>query len=278
MRNLIQFIWRQHFTLLFIGLQTIAFFLLVHNNSFQRANFLGITNELSGGAFEVIAETKDYLSLKEVNENLAQELARLKSQEKEAHFGLTPWHRVIDDSLYRVQYEYTKARVVNSTISNRNNYLTLDQGSANGILPEMGVVCNEGVVGIVKNVSEHYSSVISVLHSRTQISAKLRSSQYFGVLTWNGENATQVQLSDIPSHVNISVGDTVVTRGAGGIFPPNILIGTIADFQPIEGTDFYKINVSLSTEFRKVSYVFVVTNTLLMEQKVVELEQTQEDD
>lgn len=278
MRNLIQFIWRQHFTLLFFGLQFIAFFLLVQNNSFQRANFLGFANEVSGGAFETIAEAKDYLSLKEVNENLAEEIARLKSNEQEAHFGLTPWLKVINDSLYRTQYEYTKARVVNSTVSQRNNYLTINQGSVNGFQPEMGVVCNEGVVGIIKNVSEHYSSVISVLHSRTRVSAKLKSSDYFGVLTWDGEKADRVQLSDIPSHVKIAVGDTVLTRGAGGVFPRNLLIGTIADYEPIEGTDFYVINLTLAVDFRKVSYVFAVTNTMIEEQKEVELNQIQEDD
>lgn len=278
MRNLIQFIWRQHFTLLFFGLQFIAFFLLVQNNSFQRANFLGFANEVSGGAFETIAEAKDYLSLKEVNENLVEEIARLKSNEQEAHFGLTPWLKVINDSLYRTQYEYTKARVVNSTVSQRNNYLTINQGSVNGFQPEIGVVCNEGVVGIIKNVSEHYSSVISVLHSRTRVSAKLKSSDYFGVLTWDGEKADRVQLSDIPSHVKIAVGDTVLTRGAGGVFPRNLLIGTIADYEPIKGTDFYVINLTLAVDFRKVSYVFAVTNTMIEEQKEVELNQIQEDD
>ncbi|MAZ35884.1 MAG: rod shape-determining protein MreC [Bacteroidetes bacterium] len=278
MRNLIQFIWRQHFTLLFFGLQFIAFFLLVQNNSFQRANFLGFANEVSGRAFEVIAETKDYLSLKEVNENLAEEIALLKSNEQEAHYGLTPWSKIINDSLYRTQYEYTKARVVNSTVSQRNNYLTLNQGSVNGLQPEMGVVCNEGIIGIIKNVSKHYSSVISVLHSRTQVSAKLKSSDYFGVLKWNGEKADKVQLSDIPSHVAIAIGDTVVTRGSGGIFPRNIMIGTIADYKPIQGTDFYEINLNLAVDFRKVSYVFAITNALVTEQKEVELNQTQEDD
>ena len=278
MRNLIQFIWRQHFTLLFFGLQFIAFFLLVQNNSFQRANFLGFANEVSGGAFEAIAEAKDYLSLKQVNENLAEEIARLKSNEQEAHFGLTPWLKVINDSLYRAQYEYTKARVVNSTVSQRNNYLTINQGSVNGFQPEMGVVCNEGVVGIIKNVSEHYSSVISVLHSRTRVSGKLKSSDYFGILTWDGEKADRVQLSDIPSHVKIAVGDTVLTRGAGGVFPRNLLIGTIADYEPIKGTDFYVINLTLAVDFRKVSYVFAVTNTMIEEQKEVELSQIQEDD
>ncbi len=278
MRNLIQFIWRQHFTLLFLGLQFVSLFLLIQNNSFQRANFLGFANEVTGGAFELVAETKDYLSLKEVNENLAEELARLKSNEKQSFFGLTPWHRIVDDSLFGVQYQYTKARVVNSSVSQRNNYLTLNQGSVNGIAPEMGVVSNEGVVGIVKNVSEHYTSVISVLHSRTQISAKLKKSDYFGVLKWNGKDAKIVQLSDIPSHVDISAGDTIVTRGAGGIFPPNVLIGVIQDFKPIEGTDFYSINVWLATDFKKVSYVFAITNSMLMEQQELESNQTQEDD
>lgn len=277
MRNLIQFIWKQHFTLLFIALQSIATFLLIQNNSFRKANFLGFANEFTGGAYEMVAEVTGYLQLKEVNKQLAAENARLKSNELTAYYGLTPLVRYVNDSAYMVQYEYTEAQTINSTVSQRNNYLTLNKGINAKVAPEMGVISTSGIVGIVKNTSDHYATVISLLHSKTQISSKLKNSDYFGILSWNGQDARVMQLSDIPSHVDLNVGDTVITRGSGGIFPPNLMVGTILDYTPIEGTDFYSINVKLAVDFNNVSYVYVVRNQLKIEQKELEKITLEED-
>lgn len=271
MRNLIQLIWKYHFILLFILVEIISFTILVQNNSFHKASFLSTANEMSGDAFKTINEATEYLKLKDVNEALIKENARLKSEAKTSFFSLKPDVRFFNDSAFMLQYEYLSAKVINNTINKRNNYLTLNQGERNDILPEMGVISDNGVVGIVKTTSENYSFVSSLLHKNTKISSKLKANNYFGILTWNGRNPTIAQLDDIPSHVKINVGDTVVTRGSGAIFPPNIIIGTIISSENIEGTDFQTIEVELSVDYSNISYVYVVRNKLKIEQLEVEM-------
>ncbi|UTW64234.1 rod shape-determining protein MreC [bacterium SCSIO 12741] len=276
MRNLIQFLWRHHFTILFVLAEALAFSILVQYNSFQKANFLGYANELTGGAFNLVNETTEYLELKEVNEQLAQENAELRSQLKTAYYSMNPEIRIIDDSTYLMQYEYIAAKVVNSTVSKRNNYLTLNVGSRFGIEPDMGVVTSDGVVGIVKNCSANYCTVLSLLHKNSQVSVRLKDLGYQGLLSWNGRNAQVAQLKDIPQHVNLSVGDSVVTHGGNSLFPANIIIGTVRSFDPQEGTDFYDIDVDLTLDFRKLSHVYVIRNRLKIEQQELE-QQTEEE-
>lgn len=273
MRNLIQFLWKYHFVLFFLLVEFISFIILVQYNSFHRANFLGSANEISGNAFQFVNETTEYLKLKKVNEKLANENARLMGERKEFYHSVTPQIIYFDDSAYLKQYEFLAAKVVNNTVNKRNNYLTLDEGSGNGVAQEMGVISEDGVVGIVKGHSQNFSSVMSLLHKSTKISAKLKKNDYFGVLSWNGRNPRVAQLDDIPSHVKLEVGDSIVTRGSGTIFPANVLIGTVKDFEAIDRTDFYEINVDLSVDFKNITYVYVVRNQLKMEQQELE-EQT----
>ena len=272
MRNLIQFIWRYHFVLLFLLAELFAFAIIIQNNSFHRANFLGFTNELTGASYNKLTEATEYLELKEVNENLAAENARLRSEAKQSYFSLVPNVRFFDDSARMEQYEYMSAKVVNSSVGKRNNYLTLNVGDRKDVNSGMGVISDRGVIGVIKGTSTNYASVISLLHKDFQVGARLKSSQYFGILTWNGRDSKIGQLKDIPSHVALQKGDTLVTRGSGSIFPPDILLGVVRDFEEIEGTDFYSINIDLSVDFSNVNYVYVVRNKMKIEQQSLETE------
>ena len=276
MRNLIQLIWKYHFVLLFLVVELISFFILVQNNSFHRANFLTSANEISGNAFKTINNVSQYLKLKKVNQALIEENVRLKSEAQTSFYSLTPDVRFFNDSAYLTQYEYLAAKAINNTTNKRSNYLTLNQGSRNELTSEMGVVSDKGVIGIIQTTSDNYSFVISLLHKDAKISERLKSSNYFGILTWDGRNPSVAQLDDIPAHVKINVGDSVITRGSGTIFPPNIMVGTIKGSSKIEGTDFQAIEINLSVDFNNVTYVYVVRNKLKMEQQ--ELEKPKEED
>lgn len=270
MRNLIQFLWKYHFVLLFLFVEVIAFSILIQNNSFQRASFWGSMNEVSGNAFELKNGVTEFIDLKKINKHLAVQNAELLGNQIESYYPLTPERILVNDSTFQKQYSYLTAKVINNTVNKRNNYITINQGKHADVVANKGVICDRGVVGIVKATSENFASVMSVLHKNAQISAKLKANNYFGIITWNGKSPNRAQLSDIPAHVAIQPGDTVVTRGSGTLFPPNILIGTINSFTQEEGTDFYEVEVDLSVDFRNLSHVYIVENQFKMEQDSLE--------
>ncbi|MBN4061947.1 MAG: rod shape-determining protein MreC [Flavobacteriales bacterium] len=267
MQNLFNFIWKRHFTFLFLLLEVLAFTLLVQYNKFHKASFLSSTNEISGNVYSLVNNITDYFNLKEVNELLAKENARLKSISPDAFLKVSHDLVFINDTVYKQQYRYLGAKVINNTIYRRNNYIVLNKGRIHGIESGMGIISPNGVVGIVKNVSENFCSAISVLHKKTRISAKLRKNNYFGILTWEENDSPETAtLTDIPSHVDLQQGDAVVARGSSVIYPEGTLIGFVDKLEQIPGTDFYKITLRLSTDFRNLSYCYVVRNLLKTEQ------------
>ena len=145
-----------------------------------------------------------------------------------------------------------------------------------GIEKEMGVISSKGVVGIVNNVSENYSTVISVLNTRLKVSVKLEETGYFGALEWDGKTFDQAVLNEIPRHATVNVGDLVETSGYSAIFPEGILIGTVHEVDLDKGESFYTIKVKLSVNFKDLAFVEVIGNVMREEQ--VELEKDTEDD
>tara|TARA_B100001109_G_scaffold255714_1_gene260288 strand:+ start:1117 stop:1953 length:837 start_codon:yes stop_codon:yes gene_type:complete len=272
MRNLIQFISKYSFFFLFLLFEVFAFYLLLRNNHFQQSSFINSTNFISGGLFEKYAELTDYVNLKEINQSLSEENIRLKQNQKAAFQKIYGPNYLIDDTLHQAQYFYTKAKIINNSTNKQNNYLTLNVGSLNGIEKGMGVVGPNGVIGVVKDVSRHYSSVLSVLHSNAKISAKLKDQNYFGSMQWNGKNYRYGLLTDIPNHVKIAKGDTIVTNGFSATFPAGITMATIEEFEKIEGENFYDIQVKFTQDYKNLVHVYVVKNIFKNEQLKLESE------
>ncbi|MBL4624098.1 MAG: rod shape-determining protein MreC, partial [Flavobacteriales bacterium] len=249
----------------------IAFVLLVQTNRFHKASFISSTNAMSGGVYSTYSNVTEYLELKRVNQEVAQENADLKSTSSLAFIKMRGKHVYINDTLYFQQYKYLSAKVVNNSVHKRNNHIILNKGSEQGIRSGMGVICSKGLVGIVKDVSSNYSAVVSLLNSKTQISVKLKKNNYFGIMTWESEdNSTSATLNKIPNHVDIQKGDTIISMGASTIFPEGILAGTVHSFEEIPGSDFYTIKVNLSTNFNNLSYVYIIKNLLKTEQQELE--------
>lgn len=167
-------------------------------------------------------------------------------------------------------YDLIIANVIYASVFKANNYIIINKGSNDSVKPDMAVICPEGVVGIVKNTSPHFSTVIPIINTNAHISARIKSNQFFGTTTWDGTNSTIVNLSEIPYHVKLHIGDTVITSGFSAIFPGNITIGTIAHFDFSEGSDFYNIKVKISTVFHKLDYVYIVKNKLQNEFKEIQ--------
>lgn len=272
MNNLLNFIWKHHFTFLFLLLEIIAFSILVQSNKFHKANFLSSSNEISGSIYAGVNSITEYFELRNTNEQLASENAKLITLSKNSFIKINRNFLIINDTLFKQQYKYLSAKIINSTTSKRNNFLILDHGRVEGVEPGMGVICTDGVVGVVNKVSENFCSVISLLHKETIISAKLKKNDYFGIVTWEGGDYEFATLSDIPRHVPLAKGDTVITRASSGIFPEGVLLGWVEEFEVPPGENFYTIKLRLSTGFNRLTHVYVVRNILKEEQQKLEEE------
>jgi len=259
MRNLLRFIIQHHFLILFLLFESCSLFLLFSANPYQRVKFYSASHKVSGRISNRIENIKDYFSLYNENRKLSEENARLYNRLKSSFRVLSADTSYAGDSLAPRNYLYLTARVINNTVNKQYNYITLDKGSSGGINPEMAVISSNGIVGIVKSVTPNYSAVLSVLNRDFIISAKIKKSGYFGPLSWDGNSTEQVTLVDIPHHVTVTEGDTIVTSGYGGVFPEGFLIGTIDHFR-LKGGNYYEISVKLSTDFRKLNYVQVIRN------------------
>jgi rod shape-determining protein MreC len=270
MQSLLSFLIRYHAFFVFVILEVISLNLIVRNNDKQNKAFVSSANVVAGSFFERYDKITRYWNLGAVNEELARDNKRLLEQLPNAYFDETVDTIVVRDTAYKQQYEYIPAKVVNNSVNRYNNYLTLNRGKKDGIRPNAGVMNGTGLVGIVRNTSEHYAVVISLLHTSTRISAKLKRDDYFGSLVWKENDARFMYLEAIPKHAEVEVGDTVVTSGYSSMFPEGLMIGKIEKVSILNGSNFYHIKVRLSCDLNNVSHVFVVNNLMREEQEALE--------
>ncbi|MES2141065.1 MAG: rod shape-determining protein MreC [Bacteroidota bacterium] len=270
MRNLITFIWKNYFFFLFLSIEVLCIYLIVQNNYFQKASFVNSSNRVSANILKTSADVEEYFFLKSENEKLAKENAELRSRSLVSFSLLENNQYFVNDTAFRQKYSYISTKVVNNSTNRRNNYLTLDKGSKQGIKNNMAVITSTGVVGQIKDVSENFCTVMSLLNSKTTISSKIKKDGSYGPLTWEGEDFAFATLHDIPTHVRLTKGDTIVTSAYSLTFPENILIGTVESFERKSGEYFYTVKVKLSTEFKKLSHVYIVTNMMKKEQEELE--------
>lgn len=277
MKNLFVFLWRNNYTIVFLLMELLCGALIIRNNKFQNTSMFNSSNSAVAKIMEGVNYVNEYLRLKTTNQHLAYENAQLRSLLPDAHYENEVVKNLVNDTVKQQHYSFFMAKVINNSVNRRNNYLTLDKGSMQGVTPEMGVVSSNGVVGIVKNVSEHYCTVMSVLHKDTRISAKFKSNNYFGSLVWNETDPETAELKEVAKHVVFKTGDTIVTTSFSSIFPENIIVGTVKGFDIKAGENFYNIHVKLSTDFTNLTYVYIVDNVFKNEQKKLEEETVKND-
>lgn len=269
MNSLIRFIVKYQFFLLFLVLEIFSFWLLARHTYYQSSKIENVTRSITGYTSRKIDNFSQYLFLKESNQKLAQENLDLRNKLALVTSKLEKQQLADVDTSINTQFIFSPAIIVNNSINKQHNFLTLNVGSSAGVEKEMGVVTNDGIIGIIAGVSSNYSTVISLLNVDLKISAKLKKSNHFGSLYWDGRNYREVILTDIPQHVPISIGDTVVTSGFSSIFPPEVRIGTIKSFDS-KGSNFYTIRVLLFIDFKKQHDVWVVKNTHGDEREILE--------
>ena len=260
MWSLLRYLYRHHVVILFIVLEVTAFIFVFSRNNFQRSAFLNSANYVSGNIYARYSSVVNYFRLSSVNRSLAEENARLRQALYVTTGDSVPARALIRDSLLTSQYRFIPARVINNSVNRQNNYLTLNKGSKHGVRPDMGVITADGVVGVVLNVSDSYSTVISLLNQRWNVPARLKRNNYFGPMSWEGKDYRYGLLNDIPFHVELTQGDTVVTSGFSTIFPEGLMLGVIDTFNKEGGNNFYYIRVGLSVDFKALTYVEIIEN------------------
>jgi rod shape-determining protein MreC len=268
MRTLLRFIQKYSNFLLFLLLETVALILLVQDSGYQRSRIIGLNRQISGYIYDRVDGIRSYLSLRETNQALVEENMKLRNR-------LEQLSRSVDTVTVRsdfgehYQYYFVPGKVVRSSVYKQYNYITIDRGRKQGVFRDMGVISDQGLVGIVLEASSHYATVIPVINRDFRLSVKLKSSNYAGILQWNGGSPRFASLNEIPFHVNLTEGDTVVTSGFSSIFPEGIRVGTIESFS-LEKGNFYEIRVRLFTDFQQLFHVNVIRNYWQEEQRSLE--------
>ena len=276
MRNLLNFFLKYNYWFLFILLELISFALLFRFNNYQGSAFFTSSNQVAGMAYEAANNVTGYFHLKSINDDLVQknvelelQMERLRSALMDLTSDSTGLERMKSDALKG--YDIYRANVINNSLTHVDNYITLDKGENDGIRSEMGVINGSGVVGIVYHTSANYSVVIPILNSKSSISCKIKRSDYFGFLKWDGGSSEYATVKDMPRHSLFSLGDTIVTSGHSAVFPGGIPIGTVEDMSDSHDGLSYLLKVKLFTDFGRLNDVRVIAQKGQEEQ--LELEQ-----
>ncbi|MCF8359875.1 MAG: rod shape-determining protein MreC [Prolixibacteraceae bacterium] len=259
MRNLLNFLYRYHAFILFLLLEFLCFTFIVRYSNFQRVRVLNSSNRVSGWIYKNYQSVEEFFALRRINDQLAADNANLRS-------SLLSLRETCDTLLFPASrdsnslYSLIPAKVIHNSVNKQYNYITLNKGSNHGIKPDMGIVSPEGIVGVVINVSKNYATALSVLNSRWSVNAKLAKTNHFGPLYWEGVNPYVAVLNEIPYHVEVEPNDEVITSGFSTLFPEGILIGKVLRVEHEKGNNFQKIWVQLSTDFKGLSYVYLIDN------------------
>ncbi len=278
MQNFIQFLVRFHAFFLFVGMQILCFYLIAQRHHYQRSILYNTFTESTGFLHNSVTGATDYVNLRTVNDSLIKENARLREQVLMHELlgiiaeqdSVSKTDTIPIDSTRAKIYVYQAAKVINNSTNKLSNFITINKGREDGFRPEMGIVSNQGIVGITKNVSAHFSTIMSMLHKDMRVSAKIKINGYVGTLRWDGKDPQQAILTDIPKHVLLKEGDEIVSSGYSSFFPEGIPIGIIESFSLEQGGNFYRIEVALSTPFGNIDYVYGVDYQMQEEQKQLE--------
>jgi len=271
MYRIIQFLFDHRAFFVFIILELASVILIFQNNAYQRAGFLNSSNTIVANILSVSDYVSDFFTLKEVNSKLADENARLREQ-----LGFSGGDIISDlpgrsaGSASSVLYTYIEADVVNNSTRFSNNFITINKGKKEGVETGMSVIGSRGIVGSVKAVSDNFAVIYSVLHKDMMVSSMLESTGDICTVKWEGKDPLQASVLYIPRHLKLMKGEKIVTSGYNAVFPPNISIGTIETISLRDDSPFYDVTINLTTEFNKLSHVYVVRNTLRQERDSLE--------
>ena len=259
--------------------------LIYRNNAYQRNVLFSSANVVAGSVSSVSGEVTSYLHLREINKELLERNGQLEAQMLDLQDRLDAY--MADTMLFKgfaadsitpeFPYSFVVAQVVNNSVSHLSNYITIDKGRLDGVMPDMGVVSERGVVGIVSTVSDRFAVIIPLLNPKMRLSCKVLGSSYFGSLSWNGRDTQYATLEELPRHVEFQRGDTIVTSGYSAVFPAGLIVGIVEEYAKQHDDNFYALQVRLAADFHALNHVRIIKNFLQQEQLDVEREARKND-
>ncbi|MFM7855565.1 MAG: rod shape-determining protein MreC, partial [Flammeovirgaceae bacterium] len=242
------------------------------NNQYQSTQYFNTTHRVAASIISTSQNIKEYFLLRDINRSLADENALLRKKVDQRNQVLYQLEvKPITDSATVNQFDYISAKVINNSISYYKNYITIDKGKQHGLRPGMAAISQAGVVGKVKSVSDHFAVLISLLNTDNQVSSKIKRTGHFGTVQWDGADPRLIDLKYIPRHVELKVGDTIVTSGYNAVFPEGVLIGVIENLRLNEEAQFHTVKIALSQDFGKLAFVEIVKSNLKPEKDSLEL-------
>ena len=265
MNNLLNFFVKHSAWFIFTIYVILSLVLLFRDNPYQQSVYLTSANAASAAVYKAFNSVTSYFHLRDINESLQQRNAALEMELIELRSQLNDLALLTPDSLHQPvlsQYSFVMAHVISNSIAQPNNYITIDRGHMDGVSPEMGVIDQNGVVGIVNVVGPHASRVISLLNPHMRLSCKLRASGFYGSLVWDGKSPQHAVLEELPKHLTWHKGDTIVTSGYSAVFPEGIIVGTVEGLARGMSDSFVSLRIKLTTNFSQLSNVRVITNSM----------------
>lgn len=259
MQQIINFVLRNKTFLVFLLLFGLSLFFTIQSHSYHKSKFVNSSNMVTGSVYQLANGIGQYFNLSQENDALLEENRMLKSIVH--NFDLDTSKLSFTDSIkFNSHYKFRTAEVYKNSYSQTNNYLTINKGRKDSIKIDYGVITSQGIVGIIENTSQNFSSVLSILNTRSRINAQLKKTNHIGSLVWNTESSEFAQLIDISKFAPVAIGDTIVTGGQSTIFPKGVLIGTVNSYKIDNGGDSYTVNVKLFNDMTNIGHVYVIEN------------------
>lgn len=266
MRNLINFLLKNSSWFVFISLEIICFYFIFSTNSFQKSIYFNSSNEITGRVYAISGSVLSYFGLRTENEELLKQNAELQSQVKNLKEYIYTMENdsskvtaFLKDSLRRGTQDHIIARVESNSISQIYNYIIINKGKKNGVKNDMGAISPQGIVGVVRDITENYAVIQPVLNPNSRFSCKILNSNTAGTLIWEGGDPRYANLTEYPKYEKVEKGDTIVTSGFSDIFPEGIFVGVIEDFKSETNDNFYTLKVKLSTDFGALKNVQLIS-------------------
>lgn len=260
MQQILNFLIRNKNFILFMLLLFISLIFTIQSHSYHRSKFINSANWLTGGIYEQANGISSYFSLKSENEKLVEENRRLKGllYSKEDSLSTVTF---IDSTSFATNFLFHAGKIIKNSYSKVDNIILINKGASDSIKTDMGVVTANGIIGVVDRVGSNYATVISILNiSNSKINAKIKNTDFYGTLRWNGENPNIVQLEDVEKLATFKVSDTIITGGNSTLFPKGIPIGTVKNFELDTKENLYSVNVQLFNDMTNLENVYIIEN------------------